>query len=64
MKKWDDGKTIKFKKNNKVNLAEFVYDPANLDSDKMRGIIDGIQNWMQTGEYTDTNYDSYKKEMR
>lgn len=64
MKKWDDGKTIKFKKNNKVNLAEFVYDPANLDSDKMRGIIDGIQNWMQTGEYTDTNYDSKNESTR
>lgn len=64
MKKWDDGKTIKFKKNNKVNLSEFVYDPANLDFNKMNGIIDGIQNWMQTGEYNDTNFDKRNESIR
>jgi hypothetical protein len=48
----------KFKKDNKVNLTEFVYDPANMTTEKMQGIIDGIKNWISTGEYTDTRFDS------
>lgn len=54
----------KFKKSNKVDLVEFVYDPANMTTEKMQGIIDGIQNWIQTGEYTDTNYDSKNQSTR
>jgi hypothetical protein len=54
----------KFKKNKNVDLAEFVYDPANMTTEKMQGIIDGIQNWIQTGEYTDTNYDSKNQSTR
>jgi hypothetical protein len=30
----------------------------------MNGIIDGIQNWMQTGEYNDTNFDKRNESIR
>lgn len=41
-----------------INLSEFEYKPENLNLEKMQGIIDGLQNWLKTGEYTDKNYDS------
>ena len=54
----------KFKKDNKVNLTEFVYDPANMTTEKMQGIIDGIENWIFTGKYTDTKFDSKNESIK
>lgn len=61
MKRGDDWKNIRFKKNKNVDLVEFVYNPENITPEIMQGIIDGIQNWIQTGEYTDTHYDDMKQ---
>lgn len=54
----------KFKRNKSVDLIEFVYDPANLTPEKMQGIIKGIQDWIDTGEYTDKGYDHTHKSIR
>lgn len=64
MKRGDDWKNIRFKKNKNVDLVEFVYNPENITPEIMQGIIDGIQNWIKTGEYTDTNYDSKNQSTR
>lgn len=47
----------KFKAKNGVDLIEFVYDPKNLTPEKMQGIIKGVQDWIDTGNYTDKGYD-------
>lgn len=47
----------KFKAKNGVGLIEFVYDPKNLTPEKMQGIIKGVQDWIDTGNYTDKGYD-------
>ena len=49
---------------NGVDLVEFVYNPENLTPEKMQGIIKGIQDWIDTGEYTDKNYDLTHKSIR
>ena len=54
----------KFKAKNGVDLVEFVYNPENLTPEKMQGIIKGIQDWIDTGEYTDKNYDLTHKSIR
>lgn len=54
----------KFKRNKSVDLVEFVYNPENLTPEKMQGIIKGIQDWIDTGEYTDKNYDLTHKSIR
>ena len=54
----------KFKVKNGVDLVEFVYNPENLTPEKMQGIIKGIQDWIDTGEYTDKNYDLTHKSIR
>ena len=54
----------KFKAKNGVDLVEFVYNPENLTPEKMQGIITGIQDWIDTGEYTDKNYDLTHKSIR
>ena len=47
----------KFKKDKSVNMTEYSYDPDNLTTEKMEGIIKGIKDYIETWEYTDTNYD-------
>lgn len=54
----------KFKAKNGVDLVEFVYNPENLTPEKMQGIIKGIQDWIDTGEYTDKGYDLTHKSIR
>lgn len=54
----------KFKRNKSVDLVEFVYNPENLTPEKMQGIIKGIQDWIDTGEYTDKGYDHTHKSIR
>lgn len=43
---------------------EFVYNPENLTPEKMQGIIKGVQDWIDTGEYTDKGYDHTHKSIR
>ena len=43
--------------NEKARVIEYVYNPDNLTSKKMNGIISGIKDWLKTGEYTDKNFD-------
>lgn len=45
--------------NEKARVIEYVYNPETLNSEKMNGIISGINNWIKTGEFTDKNYDEY-----
>ncbi len=40
-------------------LNEYVYRSENLTPEKKEQIIKGIQDWIQTGEYTDKNYDDF-----
>lgn len=47
----------KFKNYKKSSLIEFEYTPEKLTKEKMQGIVIGLQDWVKTGEYTDTNYD-------
>lgn len=54
----------KFKRNKSVDLVEFVYNPENLTPEKMQGIIKGVQDWIDTGEYTDKGYDHTHKSIR
>ena len=54
----------KFRVKNGVDLVEFVYNPENLTPEKMQGIIKGIQDWIDTGEYTDKGYDHTHKSIR
>lgn len=54
----------RFKAKNGVDLIEFVYDPAKLTPEKMQGIIKGVQDWIDTGEYTDKGYDHTHKSIR
>lgn len=54
----------KFKAKNGVDLIEFVYDPKNLTPEKMQGIIKGVQDWIDTGNYTDKWYDHTHKSIR
>lgn len=54
----------KFKKDNKVNLVEFVYNPENMTPATMQWIIEWIQNWIQTGQYTDMNFDAKNESTR
>lgn len=54
----------KFRAKKSVDLVEFVYNPENLTPEKMQGIIKGIQDWIDTGEYTDKNYDLTHKSIR
>jgi len=51
----------KWKKSNKVNLVEYVYDPNTMSTEIMQWIIDGIQSWIKTGQYTDTHYNDIKQ---
>ena len=60
IKLWDS----KFRANGSVDLVEFVYDPAKLTPEKMQGIIKGVQDWIDTGEYTDKGYDHTHKSIR
>lgn len=55
---------VKFKRNKSVDLIEFVYDPANLTPEKMQGIIKGVQDWIDTGSYTDKGYDATHTSVR
>ena len=64
VKRKNNGKNIQFKKYKSVDMMEFVYNPENMTTEKMQGIIDWIQNWIKTGEYTDTNYDSKNQSTR
>ena len=57
-------KKNKFKSDRSVDLVEFVYNPENLTPEKMQGVIKGIQDWIDTGEYTDKNYDLTHKSIR
>nr|DAX26806.1 MAG TPA: hypothetical protein [Caudoviricetes sp.] len=54
----------RFKAKNGVDLIEFVYDPAKLTPEKMQGIIKGIQDWIDSGEYTDKGYDATHTSVR
>lgn len=54
----------KFKAKNGVDLVEFVYNPENLTPEKMQGIIKGIQDWIDTGNYTDKGYDHTHRSIR
>ena len=49
-----------FKPDGRVSLTELIYNPDTLTKEKMRGIVKGLQDWVETGEYTDTNYDDRK----
>lgn len=60
IKLWDS----KFRANGSVDLVEFIYDPAKLTPEKMQGIIKGVQDWIDTGEYTDKGYDHTHKSIR
>lgn len=60
IKLWDS----KFRANGSVDLVEFVYNPENLTPEKMQGIIKGVQDWIDTGEYTDKGYDHTHKSIR
>lgn len=60
IKLWDS----KFRANGSVDLIEFVYNPENLTPEKMQGIIKGVQDWIDTGEYTDKGYDHTHKSIR
>ena len=64
VKRKNNGKNIQFKKYKSVDMIEFVYNPENMTTEKMQGIIDWIQNWIKTWEYTDTNYDSKNQSTR
>ena len=64
VKRKNNGKNIQFKKYKSVDMMEFVYNPENMTTEKMQGIIDWIQNWIKTWEYTDTNYDSKNQSTR
>ena len=60
IKLWDS----KFRANGSVDLVEFIYDPVKLTPEKMQGIIKGVQDWIDTGEYTDKGYDHTHKSIR
>ncbi|MCQ2596542.1 MAG: hypothetical protein MJ181_01730 [Treponema sp.] len=38
-------------------LAEYVYNSKNLSKEKQNGILNGLQDWLQTGYFTDKTYD-------
>lgn len=48
----------RFRGSGKVNLIDYVYYPDLLSGEKQIGIIHGIVDWVNTGEYSDTNYDN------
>ena len=54
----------RFRADKSVDLVEFVYNPENLTPEKMQGIIKGVQDWIDTGEYTDKGYDHTHKSIR
>lgn len=47
----------KFRPDGRVQLVELVYDPGKLTAEKMEGIVKGVEDWIRTGKYTDTQYD-------
>ena len=49
--------STKFRPDGRVKLVEYVYNPVRLTPEKMEGIIAGIENWIQSGEYSDRQHD-------
>ena len=49
--------STKFKADKNSYLAEYVYESKNLSKEKQAGIIEGLKDWINTGDFTDTNYD-------
>ena len=56
------------KKNKNVEAVEFVYFPDKLDQQTQLSIIEGIQNWIKTGEYNQvanqTNVSTIQNDVR
>ena len=49
--------STKFRPDTEAFLAEFVYESKNLTAEKQQGIINGLKDWLNTGDYTDKNFD-------
>ena len=47
--------STKFKADKKSYLAEYVYESKNLSKEKQLGIINGLKDWINTGDFTDKN---------
>ena len=49
--------STKFKTDKDSYLVEYVYDSKNLTKEKQLGIINGLKDWINTGEFTDKQFD-------
>lgn len=49
--------STKFKTDKDSYLVEYVYDSKNLSKEKQLGIINGLKDWINTGEFTDKQFD-------
>ncbi len=49
--------STKFKTDKDSYLVEYVYDSKNLTKEKQLGIINGLKDWINTGEFSDKQFD-------
>jgi len=49
--------STKFNSDKNSYLVEYVYNSKNLTKEKQIGIIKGLKDWINTGTFTDTNFD-------
>ena len=49
--------STKFKTDKDSYLVEYVYDSKNLTKEKQLGIINGLKDWINSGEFTDKQFD-------
>ena len=47
----------KFRRTNEKYLVEYVYNSKSLSAEKQIGILKGLKDWIETGNFTDRNFD-------
>ena len=45
-------------------MKEFAYNLETITPEKMKGVIDGIKEWINSGEFSDKNYDKFKESVK